>query len=70
VKRIDARVEIPTASGTEQRWFASRSVRRGRVELDLAEILDRGTRGAVVVQVSGYDDDTLVARRRETVDVG
>jgi imidazolonepropionase-like amidohydrolase len=69
VKRIDARVEIPTASGIEQRWFASRAVRRGRVELDLAEILDRGTRGAVVVQVSGYDDDTLVARRRETVDV-
>jgi imidazolonepropionase-like amidohydrolase len=70
VTRIDARLDIPTDGGTEQRWFASQAVRRGRVELDPEEILDPGTRGSVRLEVNGRDGDTLVARLRETLDLG
>ena len=70
VTRIDARLDIPTDSGSEQRWFASQAVRRGRVELDPEEILDRGTRGSVRLEVNGRDGDKLVARLRATIDLG
>ena len=69
VARIDARLDIPTDGGAEYRWFASRAVRRGRVDIDPDEILDRGTRGSVGLQISGYDRDALVARRRETLEL-
>lgn len=70
VTRIDARIDIAREGGTERRWFASRAVHRGRVELDPEEILDRNTRGSVGLEVSGYDGDTLVARRKETLQLG
>ncbi len=70
VTRIEARLEIPIDGGSEQRWFASRAVHRGRVALDPDEILDPGSRGSIGLQISGYDGDTLVARRRETLELG
>jgi cytosine/adenosine deaminase-related metal-dependent hydrolase len=70
VTRIDARLDIPTASGTESRWFASRRVQRGRVEFDPETILDGGTSGSVGIEVVGYDGQTLVARLRETLALG
>jgi imidazolonepropionase-like amidohydrolase len=70
VTRIDARLDIPTGGGTERRWFASRAVHRGQVELDPEEILDRGTRGSVRLEVSGRDGDRLVARLQETLELG
>jgi C-terminal processing protease CtpA/Prc len=70
VARIDARLEIPNGGGVEQRWFASRHVHHGRVELDPEEIVDRGTRGSIGLLISGYDGVTLVARRRGTLELG
>jgi C-terminal processing protease CtpA/Prc len=70
VTRIDARLDIPSNGGTEQRWFASRGVHRGRVELDPEEILDAGTHNSVRLEVNGLDGDTLVARVREILEVG
>jgi hypothetical protein len=68
--RIEARLDIPSAIGSESRWFASRAVHRGRVELDPDEILAPGGRGVFGLQISGHDGVTLVARRRETLELG
>lgn len=70
VTRIDTRMDISRARGTERRWFASRAVRGGRVELDPQEILEPGTGGSAQLEISGYEGETLVARRRETVNLG
>jgi len=70
IGRIDSRLDIPAGETTESRWFASQAVRRGRVELDPETVLDRATRGEIGVQISGYDGETLVARRRATFQLG
>lgn len=70
VTRIDARLDIPTDDASEQRWFSSRAVRRGRVELDPEEILDRGTKGPVRLEVNGRSGDRLVVRVQRTIDLG
>ena len=70
VTRIDARIDIQRDGGTEGRWFASRDTHGDHVELDPEELLDPGTHGSVQVEVSGYDGDDLVARCRETLDLG
>jgi C-terminal processing protease CtpA/Prc len=68
--RIEARLEIAADGRTEYRWFASSPVHDGRVELDPDAILDHGTLGSIGIQVSSYDADALVARRRGTIELG
>jgi hypothetical protein len=70
VGRIDARLEIPSVDATEHRWFASRDVGQGRTELDPDEILDAVSHESIGIEVSGYDGNTLVARRRATLGPG
>jgi cytosine/adenosine deaminase-related metal-dependent hydrolase len=62
--RIDAALDIPNAEGTERRWFASTPLAAGEVTLDAHDLLEPSTAGPVVLDVSAYDHDQLVARRR------
>jgi hypothetical protein len=60
ITRIDAALE----TAAERRWFASRTIRRGEVVLDPREVLGARPAGPVTLEISGYADGRLVARRR------